>query len=79
MIAPLLLEGECHNLGMSVGELTVDKNGDIQMPNTGLYRVSCGMYSYTTAGTLSDRELHLSITATSETCPNFSMTAALSR
>ena len=79
VIAPLLLEGECHNLGMPVGELSIDATGNIQLPNSGIYRVSCGTYTYMTMGRLTERELHLSISATSQTCPDFTMTATLSR
>ena len=78
-VAPLILAGECHNLLMPVGEMTLDSTGAITSSNSGSFIVSCGTYTYTATGALVGDRLRLSIDAISEACPAFSMIAELSR
>jgi hypothetical protein len=64
---------------MPVGEMTLDSTGAIASPNSGVFTVSCGTYTYTATGALAGERLRLSIDAISEACPAFTMIAELSR
>ena len=78
--ANLVLGGECDNISIGLATDTIDNTGALQGQNSGtLDEPSCGRYTYTGSGGFVGRELRLSLSATSSTCPSFTMTMTLSR
>lgn len=80
-IAPVILKGQCGDLSVPVGQVTIDTTGAIDGGSArGTYNEpSCGIYSYTASGGFFGRELRVSVSATSSTCFNFNFTAVLTR
>lgn len=79
-IAPLILGGQCGNLSIPFGPVTIDTTGNISGSGTsGTITQGCGTYNFTGSGGFFGRDLRLSINATSLTCLNFNFTAVLTR
>ena len=81
-IAPILLSGACAGFIESIplGTVTIDQNGAFDdAENESFTDPTCGVYTGTGSGGFFGRELRFSVTATSSTCYNFSVTAVLSR
>jgi hypothetical protein len=79
-VAPIILTGQCGNLSIPLGQVTIDNTGAFAGGNSGTYNEpSCGTYNYTGSGGFFGRELRISMIATSRTCFNFNFTAVLSR
>jgi hypothetical protein len=74
---PLMLGGEC-DTSFPLEETTIDNTGAIQ-GESGTEDEECGRYTWVGNGGFSGRNLQLSITATSSTCPDFNLTINLSR
>lgn len=78
-IAPIVMRGECNNLSIPVGQVTIDATGALQGGSTTTITESCGTYNAVGSGGFFGRELRISINATSRTCFNFNFTATLTR
>jgi hypothetical protein len=80
-IAPMVLRGECDNLSIPMGQMTIDTTGAIDGGSAqGTFNEpTCGTYNATISGGFFGRELRISMTATSSTCYNFTFTSVLSR
>ena len=72
-----MLGGEC-DTSFPLEATTIDNNGAIQ-GESGTEDEECGRYAWAGSGGFSGRNLQLSVTATSSTCPNFNLTINLSR
>ena|SRR6185503_19307732 len=78
-IAPLILTGQCGNMSVPLGQMTIDATGAFPGASSGTYTdPSCGTYNYTGSGGFFGRSMRLSVSATSRTCYNFNMTVNLS-
>src|SRR5262245_41024683 len=77
-IGAVVLGGACNNQSMPFGPVTIDNTGSFPSMSTTLNQ-TCGVYTATFSGGFSARELRLSVTASSTTCPSFGMTMTLSR
>ena len=81
-IAPILLGGGCAGIidSLPVGTVTITQNGSFEEDESESFTdPSCGVYTGTGSGGFFGRELRFSLTATSSTCYNFTVTAVLSR
>ena len=81
-IAPILLGGGCAEIigSLPVGTVTITQNGSFEEDESESFTdPSCGVYTVTGSGGFFGRELRFSLTATSSTCYNFTVTAVLSR
>ena len=79
-IAPIVLTGECGSISIPVGQVTIDATGAIDGSASGSFNEpGCGTYDYVGSGGFVDRELRISISATSSSCYAFNFTAVLSR
>jgi hypothetical protein len=78
-VAPLILAGQCGNLSIPMGAMTIDNTGALTGTTTGTVNDTCGVYNYTASGGFFGRELRISMNATSRTCYNFNFTAVLTR
>ena len=81
-IAPILLGGECAELigSLPLGTVTITKNGSFdEAGSVSFTEPSCGVYTGIGSGGFFGRELRFSLTATSSTCYNFTVTTVLSR
>jgi hypothetical protein len=78
-IAPMILRGDCGNLSLPLGQVTIDNTGAFPPLGTVSVPADCGTYSMTGSGGFFGRELRISINATSNTCYNFNFTATLTR
>ena len=74
---PLMLGGEC-DTSFPLEEATIDNTGAIQ-GESGTEDEECGRYTWVGSGGFSGRNFQVSITATSSTCPDFTMTINLAR
>jgi hypothetical protein len=77
-IAPLVLSGSCGNMSLPMGQRTIDATGGFGQ-TTATYNDTCGTYNLVGSGGFFDREMRLSVNATSSTCYNFNLTVSLSR
>ena len=80
-IAPIILGGECGNLSLPVGQAQIDSTGAIVSGGNSdsFTDPSCGVYNVTGSGGFFNRELRMSVNATSATCWNLNMTISLFR
>jgi hypothetical protein len=74
---PLMLGGEC-DTSFPLEEATIDNTGAIQ-GESGTEDEECGRYTWVGSGGFSGRNLQLSVTASSTTCPDFNLTINLAR
>lgn len=77
-IAPLVLAGQCGNLSLPLGSVTIDATGSLGQ-ETFTTTESCGVYQGVGSGGFFGRDLRLSVSMTSTTCYNLNMTVNLSR
>ena len=78
-IAPLIWSGQCGNVSVPLGQMTIDATGALLGNSSGTYAdPTCGTYTYTASGGFFGRTMQLSMSATSRTCYNFNMTMVLS-
>ena len=78
-VAPLVLGGQCGNVSVPVGQVTIDNTGAWLGSAVTTYNdPSCGLYSVVGSGGFFGRQMRLSINATSRTCYNVNMTITLS-
>jgi hypothetical protein len=81
-VAPIVLTGQCGNLSVPLGQVTIDNTGALDGSGSSgtFFEPSCGgNYNYTGSGGFFGREFRLSMTATSAVCFNFNFTAVLTR
>lgn len=80
-IAPFVLRGECGNLSIPAGQMTIDATGSLGgIANYTFDDPTCGgRYSATASGGFFGRELRISINAVSNVCYNLNMTITVTR
>jgi hypothetical protein len=84
-IAPIILRGECNNLSIPIGQITIDNTGAFTGGGGFTFTDTCpgttitGTYTGSASGGFFGRELRISMNATSTRCLNFNFTATLTR
>ena len=79
-IAPLVLSGECGNLSIPMGQVTIDTTGAINGGSTSYtFDQACGRSNAVASGGFFGREMRISINSTSTTCYNLNMTITIRR
>lgn len=79
-IAPFILNGVCGGASVPAGPAVIDSSGALIAASSGSYNdPDCGTYNYTFSGGFFDRELRMSMNATSQTCYNFNLTISVFR
>lgn len=79
-LAPFVLNGDCGGLSVPMGTALIDRAGAFVAASSGSFNdPECGIYTYTFSGGFFDRELRMSMRATSPVCYNFDLTISVFR
>ena len=79
-IAPFVLNGVCGGISVPFGAAVIDTSGEFVAATSGSFNdPECGTYNYTFSGGFFNRELRMSMRATSPICYNFDLTITLAR
>lgn len=79
-IAPFVLSGDCGGVSVPLGAALIDRQGAFVAASSGSFNdPECGTYNYTFSGGFFDRELRMSMRATSLVCYNFDLTISVFR
>lgn len=79
-MAPFVLSGDCGGVSVPMGAALIDREGAFVAASSGSFNdADCGNYNYTFSGGFFDRELRMSMRATSPVCYNFDLTISVFR
>jgi len=79
-IAPFVLNGDCGGISVPIGPALIDNAGAFVAASSGSFNdPDCGTFTYTFSGGFFDRELRMSMRATSPICYNFDLTISMFR
>ena len=79
-IAPFVLTGACGGLSVPFGTALIDGQGAFVAASSGTFNdPECGAYNYTFSGGFFDREMRMTMRATSSVCYNFDLTISVFR
>lgn len=79
-IAPFVLNGACGGVSVPFGAALIDNSGAFVAASSGTFNdPDCGTINYTFSGGFVDRELRMSMRATSSICYNFDLTISVFR
>ena len=77
-LAPLVLAGQCGGVSVALGQVAIDATGSFSN-QSGSLSEPCGVYDFIGSGGFFGRELRISMSTSSRTCPAFNLTAILNR